>query len=517
MSALGKNLASVRYQQNGTPTGTLLTNSANVSAREWLWLGTILAVAFALRLFKLDAALWYDEIDTLVHYARLPTVELLTTYPSLNHHVLFTLEAKAAITLFGESAWALRFPAFVFGVASIWGLWLVASQVVSSWETRLSALLIAVSYHHVWFSQNARGYTGLLFFGLLATYLLVRGSRFPSWKVWTAYGVASALAIYTHLTAVLFVASHFIVYLGLAGHDRFVAKRAGGRRPELLLPLYGFALAGLLALLLYAPLIPQMIDTFTQVTAPPPPRIAASIAEWKSPLWMVSEIARSLGPVLGLAFPIVLIVVFAGMASLRKTAPILPAIFVVHVALTLAILVVGNMRVWPRHFFIDIGFICIFLVHGTFVLSRVIADFLGRRFTKSVDARTFAIAGTALGICASLVLLPRNYLYPKQDFLGARDFVETNRAAASAVATLGLAAMPFEDYYAPHWQQVDSLEEIQSLRQSHGQVWLVYAFPGVTERRYKDIVEYLSVKFEKVERFQGTLGGGDVLVFRSRP
>ncbi|MDQ3446531.1 MAG: hypothetical protein M3496_10235, partial [Pseudomonadota bacterium] len=263
--------------------------------------------------------------------------------------------------------------------------------------------------------------------------------------------------------------------------------------------------------------IPQMIGTFTRVAAPPPPEVAASIAEWKSPLWMVSEVARSLGSVLSLALPIVLVAVAVGMASLSKTAPILPAIFVVHIALTLTVLLVGSMRVWPRYFFIDIGFICIFLVHGTFVLSRVIADFVSRRFNRGVNAQALAIAGTALGICASLVLLPRNYLYPKQDFLGARDYVETNRATASTVATLGLATMPFADYYAPHWKQVDSMEEIQRLLQSHAQVWLVYSFPGVTERRYKEIVEYLSGKFERVGRFHGTLGGGDVVVFRSRP
>lgn len=492
-------------------------NSTSVPSREWLWLGATLVIAIALRLLKLDAGLWYDEIDTLVHYTRMPTVELLTTYPSLNHHVLFTLEAKAAIELFGESAWALRLPAFMLGVASIWALWLVAQQVLSRLETRLSALLLAVSYHHVWFSQNARGYTGLLFFGLLATYFLIRGSRAPSWKVWTAYAIASALAAYTHLTAVLFVASHFIVYLGVVVHRRFAAERGGGRKPQLLLPLYGFALAGVLALLLYAPLLPQMIGTFTAVAAPPPPEVAASIAEWKSPLWMMAEVARSVGPVLGLALPAVLVIVVVGMASLRKTAPIVPAIFLLHIALTLAVLVAGSMRVWPRHFFIDIGFICIFLVHGTFVLSRLITDFLGRRFNWSVNAPAFAIASAALGIAASLFVLPRNYLYPKQDFVGARDFVETSRSQTSAVATLGLAIMPFADYYAPHWKPVNSLEEIQGLRQAHGQVWLVYAFPGVTERRYKEIVDYLSVTFERVERFQGTLGGGDILVFRSRP
>ena len=509
MKVLDTDPASAGYQPS-TRTETQSIPSAPALSRDWLWLAAVLGFATALRVFKLDAGLWYDEIDTLVHYVRLSPGELLTTYPYFNHHPLFTLEAKATVSLFGETAWALRLPALLLGVASIWGLWLVARETVSVWETRLAAVLLAVSYHHVWFSQNARGYTGLLFFGLVTTYLLIQASRGGSWKVWSAYGVLSALAVYTHLTAALFVASQAVVYLVVAVRDRRAAASLGLR-----MPMYGFGLVGLLTLVLYAPLAPDLVDSFNEITGPRSPEIASSVGEWKSPVWMVGEAIRSLGPLAALAMP-VLAVVAVGMASLRKIAPLLPAIFLVHIPLTLAVLAIGSLRVWPRYFFVDIGFIFIFLVHGTFVLSRAASAVLRRRANWSMDARALAIACTVLGICASFVLLPKNYLHPKQDFVGARNFVEANRARDSAVATFGLARRPFREYYAPQWRRIGSLEALRSLRRAHGEVWVVYAFPGVDEERYPDIVKYVSARFEKVRRLPGTLGDGNVLVFRSR-
>lgn len=437
----------------------------------------------------------------------LSTGDALSTYPELNHHVLFTLEAKGAVAAFGESAWALRLPALLFGIASIWALWLVAKETLSVWETRLATLALAVSYHHVWFSQNARGYTGLLFFGLITTFLLLRAARGGSWKIWTAFGVFSALAMYTHLTSAIFVAAQAVVYAGLVIRDR---RDSTG----LLLPAYGFGLAGVIALLLYAPLIPEVVDAFTEVRGPASPDAEAAIEEWKSPVWMVTEAVRTLGPLAVLALPIGIVVV-VGMVSLRKTTPILPAIFVAHVALTLAVLAIGSLRVWPRYFFVDIGFICMFVVHGTFVLSRAAARLLEGRGNRRVDGRTLAIACTAAGICASLVLLPKNYLHPKQDFLGARNYVEAHRVTGAAVATVGLARMPFHEYYAPRWTRIRTLAALRTLRRTHDEVWLVYAFPGVDEERYPEIVGYASSRFELVRRFRGTLGDGDVLVFRA--
>lgn len=494
--------------------------SPPIGNREVVCLGATLAVALVLRALGLDAGLWYDEVDTLVHHVRQPVTDLLTTYPSLNHHVLFTLEAKAAIALFGESAWALRLPASIFGVTSIWALWLVARQVVSVREALLSAVLLAVSYHHIWFSQNARGYTGLLFWGLIATYFLLHAARTGSWWAWTGYALASALAVYTHLTAAFFVASHGVVYLAVLASRVRAKNRPERRRPDGFpgfigaRPLYGFAMAGLLAVLFHAPMIPQMLVTFTAIAGPQAALASASIAEWKSPLWTIQEIWRSLGPVLGVALPVLIAVVVLGMANLRGSALIVPATLLIHIPLTLVVLVAGSFRVWPRYFFIDIGFICLFLIHGTFTIAAV-ASRLAARVRWRADAKVLGTVAATLGIAVSLVLLPRNYAYPKQDFLGARDYVETHRSDASMVVTLGLATMPYADYYAPQWQAVETLEELERLQQNYRQVWLVYAFPAVTERRYNQMMGYVSSNFELIKRFPGTLGGGEVIVLRS--
>jgi uncharacterized membrane protein len=482
------------------------------------WLAAILAIAALLRAIRLDAGLWYDEIDTLVHFTRLPVSELLTTYSSLNHHVLYSLEAKAAIALFGESAWALRLPAAIFGVASVWALWLLAKEVASGWEARLSALLLSVSYHHVWFSQNARGYTGLLFWGLIATCLFVRGARRPTWRRWAAYGVVAALALYTHLSAALFLASHGLIYFGALAQKHLSTRQS---KPFGALssawPLAGFAVGALLTVLLYAPLLPQVVETFGAVRAPASEAVAAATAEWKSPLWTFLEIARSftyLGSFMSVGMAVAVVVTIIGIADLRKTEPVVVAVPLIHIPLTLAILIALSMRIWPRYFFVDLGFVCIFLVRGAFVIGQFIAARWPVGMKDYAYGRGVGILLAALGIVASLALLPRNYLYPKQDFLGARDFIESMRMRDSEVVSLGLATMAYADYYAPQWKSVETLDELARMEQTHVEVWLVYAFPEVTRRRYGEIVDHVSTEFEEVKTFPGTLGGGDLIVFR---
>jgi uncharacterized membrane protein len=48
-------------------------------------------------------------------------------------------------------------------VASIGALYLLGRAVAGPTEALFAAALMTVAYHHVWFSQNARGYSGLLF------------------------------------------------------------------------------------------------------------------------------------------------------------------------------------------------------------------------------------------------------------------------------------------------------------------------------------------------------------------
>ena len=78
-----------------------------------------------------------------------------------------------------------------------------------------AAALLTVSYHHVWFSQNARGYSGLAFFAITATYLLVRGLRTGHLGFFVAYAAALGIGAYMHLTMVFLAAGQAAVVLWL--------------------------------------------------------------------------------------------------------------------------------------------------------------------------------------------------------------------------------------------------------------------------------------------------------------
>ena len=163
-----------------------MNQGRQVSQREWGALALILALALGLRLFKADASLWYDEIFTVVNYVRLPTAQLVGVFDSLNNHMFYSLLAQLSVGILGENPLALRLPAILFGVGSIFVQWRIARRMMGAPGALIVALLLALSYHHVWFSQNARGYTGLLFFCSAATLAFVKGLEKPGWRIWAS-------------------------------------------------------------------------------------------------------------------------------------------------------------------------------------------------------------------------------------------------------------------------------------------------------------------------------------------
>ncbi len=486
---------------------------------DWLWLGAILGVALGLRAIGLNASLWYDEVVTLVGFTRLPAIDIVTTYTTLNNHVFFSLQAHGAIALFGESAWALRLPAVLFGAAGVGALWWLARLTVPVWEARFAALLLAFSYHHIWFSQNARGYTGLIFWCLIASVLFLRGIERPGWGTWIGYGVAVAAAGYTHLTAGFVVAAHGLVWLGLLAW-RALGRDAQNRYAGLAdaKPFWGFVLGGVAVALLYAPMIPQMIDTVGAVSQSSTE--AVTVAEWRNPLWTLLEIFRSvqgLGALAVIGLPVVLVVAAIGLVDLTRRHPAMVAIFLIHVPLTLGIALALSFRIWPRYFLFDLGFVLLCLAAGVFILAGWMARLAESRLGWRVSGRTLGILAATIAVLCSATLLPKNYRTPKQDFLGARDFIEASRQPGDAAASLGLATLPFKAYYAPHWDIVKTQADLDRLRARAKRVWLVYGFSAHTRVHFPKILAVLKSDFELVRTLPGTLGDGWLAIYRSRP
>ena len=71
--------------------------------------------------------------------------------------------AHVGILTLGESALSIRLPSALFGVAGVLMFYRLARRCLEPAETLLAGVLLAVSYHHISYSQDARGYTTYLF------------------------------------------------------------------------------------------------------------------------------------------------------------------------------------------------------------------------------------------------------------------------------------------------------------------------------------------------------------------
>jgi len=475
-----------------------MRQSGKTSRIEWAILAAILICGFALRLNALGLGLWHDEIAALVNYVRMPAGIILTTFDSQNQHMLYSLLGRLSFLLFGESAWAMRLPAAVFGVASLWATYWFGTHITTRRESLMSAALLAASYHHVWFSQNARGYSALLFWTLVSSALFLRMLRSRvayGWGAFVPYALVTALAIYTQMLAVFVTAAHFLIWSWL-----FVRQRRRGSEVSSWMPLAAFVLATTLTLQLYALALPQFFHMLTK------PQVAATVSEWKNPLWFISEMLRGLSG--GLVGGVVLLAGTAavvggtGIASYWRRSGTVVAVMLLPGFITVVAMVATSHHLWPRLFFFCAGFAVLIAIRGVYAIASLGAAF---------RAPAFATVALALLVIASASTIPKAWR-PKQDFNGAFAFVERVRKAGDAVVIVDMSRFAYESYIASGWTPVESPTELESIERSHQRIWVVYTFPARLSAYQPEIWKRLEDTYAPAASFPGTVGGGAVVV-----
>ncbi len=183
----------------------------------------VIALGTLLRFWELGTeSLWFDEAYS-VWVARhdLSWQFALATeriFPLLYYVVLhFWLRL-------GSSEFAIRFLSVLLGIGSIAALYPLARDLFDRRTALLSALLLAVSPLHVWFSQEARMYILVGTLGVLSAYSLRLALRNvcadPSssphgrrlW-FWAGYIVSTALAVNAHYFALFLLPFHNLIVL----------------------------------------------------------------------------------------------------------------------------------------------------------------------------------------------------------------------------------------------------------------------------------------------------------------
>lgn len=480
-------------------------NDRQASDRVVVALVTILTVlAAALRLHHLDSGLWFDEITTLVDSVRPRFLQIVTHFPGNNDHPLYSVLAHGSVTVFGEHPWSLRLPAMLFGVASIPMLYLFGSAVTTRCEALLATSILTVSYHHIWFSQNARGYTALFFWVLLATFLLLRVLSTSGRGPVVAYGIVAALGSYTHLTMVFIVLGHALV----CASALFIWRNSTSDVRDWRRPAAAFLLGGTLTVLFYAPLLQDVQIFFTDV---------GNATRVATPFWAILEGIRGLRIGFGSSWVIGLggVIFCAGLRSYFRQRPLVFYLFVIPVALTLLLAIAMGRPIFPRFLFFSIGFGLLVTIRGATAIGTWMAERAPGAIALHRPGVAVAVLFTVGAIAVSVRSLPYGYRFPKQDYTAAVDFVAQNSNRGDRVAVIGpTVARPVLEYLGQPWERVDRVDQLRALRARGAGVWLIYTFPAYIETSTPDLWKMIQTDCTETRRFRGTVAGGDIDVYR---
>lgn len=169
-------------------------------------LAAVLVAAIALRMYRLThQSLWVDEVVTFL--SSIGSVQRVVTQTEVNSNIppLYYLVVNAFLRL-GHNEAMLRLASVIFGSLSIPMLYVVVRPWFGQTTALLSAVVIAISPFHVWYSQEARPYALLLFLSLLSLWCLQQALAKPERRGWRiAFAISGAAVCYTHTVAIAFI------------------------------------------------------------------------------------------------------------------------------------------------------------------------------------------------------------------------------------------------------------------------------------------------------------------------
>lgn len=462
----------------------------------------LLALAALVRLPGLGYDLWLDEIATVLGFIRLPFTELLTSYPSPNHHVLNSALTRVAVLAFGEEPWAVRLPAYLFGVATVPTLYLLARVALTRAEAFGAGVILAVSYHHAYFSQNARGYTGYIFFSVLGTWFLVRALRGEGRRHWAGYAISGALNVYVLLSGLFVVMGQAVG--GLLVH---VLPSSAGRRARRFRDLVQWTgVAAVLTLILYTPLLRDIINFYTTTEDQSGWKLSGALVK----VFIEAALPTTNPWILGAAGLLGLPVLAAGAVRVARKLPMAYFAFLLPPVIELVVAGLLGAGSFPRRFILVMPLAVIIGVAGVHAVTHALARLLETSW-KPVFA-----AGVVAGAVAVALPLPRLYSTPKQDFRGALAWVEAREATDDIVAAAWIAAPPAR-YFEPSVRSARTLEQLEAILEEGRPTWLLTTFQRDMDRFKPELAATIRDHFELRERFPGLVGGGAVLVWERLP
>jgi mannosyltransferase len=416
----------------------------------WLALALIVLGGATLRLYHLGSeSLWSDELESW-RQSHFNTIgEVLDygvrpdTHPPAFQIILYVVEHSL-----GDSEQALRLPSAIFGILSILAIFWIGTRWFSYREGLISALLMAVLWCPIYFSQEARNYALVLLAALIASafWAEVASSVQHDLSIGigpaVGYVLSALLACYSHYYGLLLVALQcaglLLLTAGKSRHLRVVA----------------FLFLGIIVG--YLPWIPSMLAQLSHsslISWMRPPKVTAfpAFISFLFNRWQV------LGAV------VLLLYAYLFIWKLRRHAQTPSEGFAG--LLTSSEFVLGYWLVIP------LGLTWLFSVlqdpiytQRNLIISMPAAYLLLSRAIVQLPFRGWARAGIVLLIAGSalyqMLFVTGYYLFPsKEQFREAVAYIIDHSDPQRSYAVIGYAYYP--DYFNYYFERFGSPERVE--------------------------------------------------------
>jgi len=219
------------------------------SRQDVAWLTAACAVGLLIRGYFLGQPMRHGESYTFLHFVK-QGFFFLFYYPVPNNHVLHTLLVKLSTLIWGAHPVSIRFPAFLFGMASLPLTFCLCRKLRPERSGVLASAAMAVVPWMVLFSTNARGYSLLIFLTLALAFVGMHVAERPSLPGWALVSLLAALGMMTTPAMLFGIAG---VYLWLACLLLFHGKSLAAILRDFVVPCGIMTFA--LTLVLYTPII----------------------------------------------------------------------------------------------------------------------------------------------------------------------------------------------------------------------------------------------------------------------
>ena len=495
-------------------------SSSRERSREYAILAVITLIGAALRFYRLDTDLWIDEIGSFRHAMDVGLGELVRTFHSPNHHLLNALLERASVAAFGEHDWTVRLPAVVFGIATVPAMYWLARPIMGWWQSLGVAFLTAVSYHHVWFSQNARGYSGYLLFSVLATAALWRLVQAPRPRWAAVYVTSAVLALTSLVIAAFMMVAHVLLAAALV-----LARRQREPVAPLVRPLsIAFGATFVASLVIYGPMAVDLLRTVGTAY------VTEGTGFRPVSLEFVTETLRGLATGFGSlalagAVPF-LVLVAIGTVSLMGRAWMIVLSFVIPLAMMAALVVAAGWLTSPRFFILVVPLAFLVAVETLDLVAGLLSRFARaessrRRVHASLAAAAIVVCAVALGLG-----LPAYYAVPKQSFRAAIAAFTARARDDDALIAVYQADRGFE--YYTHRLGLDGQNRFFFTRTVSGldslgtqlagrRVWVATTFERAFKLENPALWERVEDGWSRVATFPATVGYGEISLWAPKP